>query len=436
MPRRHRYEPLNVYVNGRKLGQLRREPSGAIEFEYDADWLAWPSAFPASLSLPLREDPYVGRPVLAVFDNLLPDNTVLRQRIATQTGAPGIDAYSLLSRIGRDCVGAMQFLPPDELPGPAGAVNGQKISQREIIELLSRLATAPLGMGRDERFRISIAGAQEKTALLFWDGHWYKPEGATATTHIFKPSIGQLPNGLNLTHSVENEYLCLRMLQALGVPAAKATMKTFGDRRVLIVERFDRRWTDNGRLLRLPQEDCCQALSVPPTLKYQSEGGPGVESILNLLKGSDDAIGDQRRFLKAVVVFWLIGATDGHAKNFSIFLLPRNRYQMAPLYDVLSAQPNVTARQIPHNKFKLAMSVGKNHYVVDRIAPRHFVESARAAGLGEKIVHSIFEELYDLAPVAVDQLLASLPKKFPDEVAGPIRSGLLKRLGALDVRSH
>ena len=243
MPRRHRYEPLNVYVNGRKLGQLRREPSGAIEFGYDPDWLAWSSAFPASLSLPLREDPFIGAPVIAVFDNLLPDNDALRQRIAAQTGAPGIDAYSLLSRIGRDCVGAMQFLAPDEEPGPAGAVKGQKISQKEIIELLSRLATAPLGMGRDESFRISIAGAQEKTALLFWDGHWYKPEGTTATTHIFKPSIGQLPNGLNLTHSVENEYLCLRMLQALGVSAAKATMERFGDRRVLIVERFDRRWT-------------------------------------------------------------------------------------------------------------------------------------------------------------------------------------------------
>jgi serine/threonine-protein kinase HipA len=434
MARRHRYEPLHVYINSRKLGQLRREASGAIEFCYDSDWLAWSSAFPASLSLPLREDPYTGAPVLAVFDNLLPDNDALRQRIAVRTGAAGIDAYSLLSSIGRDCVGAMQFLPPDEEPGPAGAVQGHRVSNREISGLLSSLATAPLGIGRDENFRISIAGAQEKTALLFWKGHWHKPDGTTATTHIFKPSIGQLPNGLNLAHSVENEYLCLKVLQALGVPVANGTMDTFGGRRVLIVERFDRLWTADGRLLRLPQEDCCQALSVPPTRKYQSEGGPGVESILKLLRGSDNPTDDQRRFLKAIVVFWLLGATDGHAKNFSIFSLPGNRYRMTPLYDVLSAQPNVAARQIPRNKFKLAMSVGKSkHYVINRIVPRHFVQSAHATGLGEKIVESIFEELYDLGPAAVDQVFAGLPKDFPEEVAEPLRSGILERLGVLDL---
>src|SRR5208337_95537 len=114
-----------------------------------------------------------------------------------------------------------------------------------------------------------------------------------------KPSIGQLPNGVDLTHSVENEYLCLCLLESLGLAAAKARMNRFGDRSVLIVERFDRHWSEDGRLLRLPQEDSCQALSIPPTLKYESEGGPGITDILKMLRGSDEPLSDQRSFLKA-----------------------------------------------------------------------------------------------------------------------------------------
>ncbi len=303
MARQRRYIPLNVYLNSRLVGQLRRNLAGAIAFQYGADWLTWPHALPVSLSMPLREDAYTGTPVLAVFENLLPDNEELRRRIAARAKTEGTDAYSLLNAIGRDCVGALQFLPPDVDPEPAGAIDGTPISKGEISALLANLAASPLGIGEDEGFRISIAGAQEKTALLYWNKRWYKPHGTTATTHIFKPSIGQLSNGLDLTYSVENEYLCLKLLAALGLPAAKAQMATYGDRRVLIVERFDRLRTQDGRLLRLPQEDCCQALSVVPSRKYQSDGGPGIETILQLLRGSDTPTADQQSFLKAVSPF-------------------------------------------------------------------------------------------------------------------------------------
>jgi len=322
MPRRARYEPLNVFLNGRLVGQLRRETSGAVSFQYDQSWLDWESALPVSLSLPIRQQAYVGAPVLAVFENLLPDSDRLRHQIAARAHAEGTDAYSLLAAIGHDCVGALQFLATDSEPGPAGALDAVPVSDHEIANILDNLATVPLGITEDESFRISIAGAQEKTALLRWNDRWYKPRGTTATTHIFKPSIGKLPNGVDLTASVENEYLCLKILRELGLPATNADMKTFGDRRVLIVERFDRLWTRDKRLLRLPQEDCCQALSVPPNLKYESDGGPGIPGIVRMLRGSDDAASDQRSFLKANIVFWLLGATDGHAKNFSVFLSP------------------------------------------------------------------------------------------------------------------
>jgi serine/threonine-protein kinase HipA len=432
MARRRSYEPLNVYLNSRLVGQLRREPSGAIEFQYGGEWLSWQHTLPISLSLPLRENAYSGAPVSAVFENLLPDNDTIRNRIAARARAAGTDAYNLLSAIGHDCVGALQFLSADIDPGPAGVVDGVRVSNKEIADILANLATNPLGVSEDENFRISIAGAQEKTALLYWQNRWYKPRGTTATTHILKPSIGRLPNGIDLTHSVENEYLCLKLLESFGLPAAQASMEQFGERRVLIVERFDRLWAQDGRLLRLPQEDCCQALSVPPTLKYESDGGPGVEQILRLLRDGDNPSEDQRTLMKTMVVFWLLGATDGHAKNFSIFLSPGGRYRMTPLYDVISAQPSVSASEIRPNQFRLAMTVGNTrHYRINTIAARHFVETAQRAGIGKRIMVSIFDELRETAMNAVRNTVAQLPKNFPEEITRAIQLGINKRLQAI-----
>lgn len=429
MPRQRRYHPLAVFLNGRLVGHLGREASGAIDFRYNPDWLNWGSAFPVSLSLPLREDRYLGASVIAVFDNLLPDNDALRRRMAERVGADGTDAYSLLAAIGRDCVGALQFLPEGEEPGAAGMVEGKPIGDEEIARILGDLSAAPLGLGEDADFRISIAGAQEKTAFLSWKDRWHKPLGTTATTHILKPEIGRLPNGLDLTASVENEFLCLRLTAALGIPSARVEMARFGHRRTLVVERFDRRWTRDGRLLRLPQEDCCQALSVPPTRKYQSEGGPGIAGILDLLKGSDEPEQDQTQFLKAVIAFWLLGATDGHAKNFSLFLSPGGRFRLTPLYDVISAQPSADAGQIPRNRMKLAMSVGdKRHYVVDTVMPRHFIQTAARAGVGASIVERAFTEIRAAAPGAVEQVRNELPKGYPIPMADSIIGGFENRL--------
>lgn len=310
------------------------------------DWLSWAHALPISLSLPLREDPYSGEPVMAVFDNLLPDSESVRRQIAERVQATGSDAYSLLAKLGRDCVGALQLLPEGIEPGTPGAVQGHAASTHDIARKLAALAHSPLGVSEDEEFRISIAGAQEKTALLRWRNRWHIPRGTTATTHILKPQIGRLPSRIVLSQSVENEYLCLKLTKAFGLPSAEVAIEDFEDQRVLVVERFDRLWSrGRKRLLRVPQEDCCQALSVPPGLKYESDGGPGMNDVLDLLQGSDESESDRRSFLKAQLIFWLLGATDGHAKNFSVFLHPGGRFGMTPLYDVMSAQPALDAHQ-------------------------------------------------------------------------------------------
>jgi serine/threonine-protein kinase HipA len=195
MGRKRAHVALNVFLNGRLVGILRRESTGAIDFRYEPDWLAWESTFPISLSLPLREDRYIGTPVINVFDNLLPDSDPIRKRVAERVGAEGTDAFSLLTALGHDCVGALQFLPDGIDPGPVGSADGKAVSEEDIADIIKNLASAPLGMSEDVDFRISIAGAQEKTALLRKDGRWFKPTGTTATTHILKPQIGTLPNG-------------------------------------------------------------------------------------------------------------------------------------------------------------------------------------------------------------------------------------------------
>ncbi|CAN7609285.1 type II toxin-antitoxin system HipA family toxin [Phenylobacterium sp. LjRoot164] len=433
MARRARAGPLDVYLNGRLVGRLRREASGAIDFVYDESWLAWSNTMPISLSLPLREERYVGAPVAAVFDNLLPDNEAIRARVAAKVGAEGVDAFSLLAALGRDCVGALQFQAEGQAPPQVELPQGEIVSNHQIEEILSNLARSPLGIERDADFRISIAGAQEKTAFLRSGEAWRRPFGATPTTHIFKPQIGRLPNGLDLSNSVENEYLCLTLLRALGLATANVEMASFGDRRVLVVERFDRRWLADGRLLRVPQEDFCQALSTPWTLKYESDGGPGVVRCMSLLAVSDEPNLDRQAFMKTIMSFWLLAATDGHAKNFSLFLHPGGRARMTPLYDVLSAQPSLAAGQVRHNQMKLAMAVGdKRRYRVDEVAPRHFVQTGLAAGLSEVTTLELLAGLVEEGPTALANALGALPKDFPDAVSAPIAEGFLQRIEKIE----
>jgi serine/threonine-protein kinase HipA len=214
---------------------------------------------------------------------------------------------------------------------------------------------------------------------------------------------------------------------------AKTEVARFGDRKVLVVERFDRRWRGNDQLLRLPQEDFCQALSAPSGRKYQSMGGPGAVDLLTRLQESDAPLSDQAQVLKSQILFWLIGATDGHAKNFSLFLRPGGRFQLTPFYDVLSAQPAFDSKRIPHNKYKLAMSVGaKPHYTIPDIHGRYFVETAKAAGLGSTTIRRVLDEVRADAAGAAERAREQMSADFPDNVNASISAAIIARLPRLD----
>lgn len=432
MARRKTHAPLNVLINNRMVGRLSKEANGAVNFQYDQSWLDWSPAFAISLSLPLRETAFSGEPVVAVFDNLLPDNPNVRRRVAERMGAQGTDYFSLLGAIGRDCVGAMQFIP-DDLPADAAPyVKGEPISDTEIESMLASLATAPLGVDKEQEFRISIAGVQEKTALLWHEGRWKRPIGTTPTTHMLKPQLGEIPTAfgpIDMAASVDNEHYCLKLMEAFGLDVAQTDIVTFGERRVLVVERFDRLWRNDQHLLRLPQEDCCQAMGIPSAQKYQNNGGPSMADILTLLQRSDEPQKDQTDFFKSQILFWLIGATDGHGKNFSIFLKPEGRYGLTPFYDVLTAQPAFDKRQIPNNKYKLAMSAGKSrHYRILEIMGRHFVQSGKAAGLGSTLMRKAIESILDNADIAGDRARAKMPGDFVHDIHESVVDAIAKRI--------
>jgi serine/threonine-protein kinase HipA len=418
---------LYVYMNGSEVGEYMQTKGGAQEFTYSDSWLENNSAIPVSLSLPLTEKKHKGEAVFNYFDNLLPDNREIRDRIQARVGARTSQAFDLLAEIGRDCVGAIQLLS-DRTIINVKKIEGTPLSETEIADELRNYKSKPLGMTKDDEFRISIAGAQEKTAFLFHEGNWQKPIGATPTTHIFKLPIGKIEHsGVDLSESIENEWLCLRILKEFDLNVAKADIVTFEDQKALIVRRFDRELShDRSWIIRNPIEDMCQANGISPAIKYESDGGPGISTIMELLQSSIEPEEDRRHFMKSVFIFWLLGAIDGHAKNFSIFLHSGGRFQLTPLYDVLSAHPMVAKRQFEHRDLKMAMALrGKNtHYKAHDMMPRHWHEEAKKTSFPEKEIKAIIDTTIAQIDVAVDKLATDLPTDFPDHIASPIFEGI------------
>ncbi|MFO7713028.1 type II toxin-antitoxin system HipA family toxin [Desulfosarcina sp.] len=427
MGRRRRAADLYVSMNGQKVGILTRNSSGKLEFSYSQDWTTSDYRRPLSLSLPLSRSTYAGDRVENFFDNLLPDSQPIRNRIQARFGTSSNQCFDLLWHIGRDCVGALQ-LTPDEMPPEVQRIDARAMTDSQIAEILRNYPTMPLGMREGESFRISIAGAQEKTALLWLNGQWHLPLGATPTSHIFKLPSGRLQHsGMDLSDSVENEWLCHLILKGYGIPVANAKMRTFDDVKALVVERFDRLWAeDRSWLMRLPQEDMCQALNIPPALKYENDGGPGIAGIMEVLLGSSESLSDRRTFMTVILLFWLLAAIDGHAKNFSIFLLPGGRFRLTPFYDILSAFPLVGSQPLEHRKLKMAMAIQGNrrHYHWWPILYRHWLSTSKACRFPPDEMEAIIDRTLAKMDDVITGVAGQLPPAFPEEVAGPVFNGM------------
>lgn len=432
MGRKRKGRVLNVYVGSSKVGRYSRESSGATSFRYDPKWLSSERAFPISLSMPLSDRVWSGDGASSYFEGLLPDDHTVREKIAAREQAESAGIFDLLAVIGRDCVGALRFVPEGLDSSDPAKMTYRPVRDSEIATRIASLATTPLGVHTDDDdFRISIAGIQEKTAFLRVDTQWQLPLGPTPTSHIFKPAMKEGPDGVDFSDTPWNEWLCLTLCRALGLETANAEVLTFADKPVIVVERFDRAWHD-GVLYRLPQEDICQALGVPPVRKYQSNGGPSIIDVLEFLHGAVAPHEDRLTFMKTQIVFWLLTAIDGHAKNFSIFLTPGG-YKLTPLYDVISTAPYL---EFPVQKIKLAMAIGnKGYYRLNQIQLRHFYQTGQKAGLRKQDMDSIFSGLAARMDDAIAEAAAlAADAGMPESTAEPILACVNKRVGMIDVR--
>lgn len=433
---------LDVWMNGEHVGVWTASRSGVPRWQYADGWLASPRARPLSLSLPFvpGNPPHAGRQVAAWFDNLLPDSAAIRDRLRRRFRTRSAGAFDLLAAVGRDCVGAVQLVPAGADPGDVRRIHGDPLDAPDVARLLRGVtATPPLGLAADPatELRLSIAGAQEKTALLRLDGRWMLPRGPTPTTHLLKLPLGLVGNlRADLRDSVENEWLCMRLLAALGLPVPPVEIATFADdvgvEKALVVERFDRRLVADGDrpwIARLPQEDLCQATGTPPDQKYERDGGPGITACLALLAGGERARDDARVFAAAQLAFWLLAAPDGHAKNFSVFLR-RGGYVLTPLYDVLSAWPIIGTgpSEWPVQQVRLSMALRgagpgrRPHRVLHRIGIPHWRALAHQTGAPDAFAELV--ALVDRAAGAVATVEGELPADFPARVWDRIAAGV------------
>ncbi|HEV8496771.1 MAG TPA: type II toxin-antitoxin system HipA family toxin [Gemmatimonadaceae bacterium] len=433
---------LDVWMNGELVGVWYASRSGTPLFRYETDWLTSPRARPLSLSLPFvpGNEPHRGEVVDSWFDNLLPESAAIRQRIRRRFATVSTGAFDLLTAIGRDCVGAVQLTTSGTEPPDARRIEADPITDSQVAAILRGVTEVrPLGMDdHPDEFRISIAGAQEKTALLRLRGRWHVPSGSTPTTHMLKLPLGLIGHmRADLRDSVENEWLCMHLLGELGLPVPNTEIGRFsdgvGEEKALVVERFDREFapvsgSHRKWITRLPQEDFCQALGVPAARKYESDGGPGIPEGLSLLAGGVRPTEDSVVFAKAQLVFWLLAAPDGHAKNFSIFLR-RDGYVLTPLYDVISAWPVVGrgANQWAQQKVKLAMAVRgtRPHRELNRIAYRHWVQLASQTGARDALDQ--LAAMVHGADAALHRVESTLPRGFPEQVWTTISRGVLSQ---------
>ncbi len=418
---------LSVLLNGALIGHVTRDARQRLRFSYEATWREAEHAVPLSLSMPLAASEHGSKAIEAFMWGLLPDNEQVLERWARQFHVSARNPMTLLAHVGEDCAGAVQFLSPErsaQLSGP-GPFQVHWLTEHDVAERLRALRgdqTAWRSAGDTGQF--SLAGAQAKTALFCQHGRWGVPEGRTPTTHILKPPISGFDG------HAQNEHFCLVLARALGLPTATSHVMHFEDEPAIVVERYDRYFTSAAAadaattqpVLRLHQEDLCQALAVPPTRKYQNEGGPTPREIVALLRAhSSNPTEDVATFLDALIFNWLTAGTDGHAKNYSLLLGARAQVRLAPLYDLGSSLPYPTLDQ---RRLALAMKLGDT-YRVREVAAREFKQLAHEIELDER---HVLERAAELATRIAELLRPVYEREQANGLEHPIMERLVERL--------
>lgn len=388
---------LHVFWERRLVGELSQE-EGRLGFSYDLEYRSLPGALPLSRQLPLSDGGFDDRAARAFFANLLPEGEIRRQ-VARQLGVSAENTFALLEGIGGDCAGAVSVLRPGEVPGVSGGYRA--IAPEELARELASLPTHPFLAG-EEGVRLSLAGAQNKLPVFIDQGAYFIPEGNLPSSHILKTAIERLDD------TVTNEAFCMNLAHQVGLPVPPAQVADIAGEKVYLVERYDRVRLASGSVERLHQEDFCQALGVPPELKYQQEGGPGFADCFSLVGGwSTEPVLDTLHLLRWSLFNFLIGNADAHAKNLS-FLYHAKGVRLAPFYDLLST----AVYERVNNKFAMKMGGQKDpRYLM----PNDLAAFAKEAGIGLRAVKGQLGELCEKVAAEV----APLAQIYRDSYANP-----------------
>lgn len=360
---------LTVRLYGENLAQVRQDTRGRVSLEYSTEPSPARAAVPLSLSMPFGTTSYPPSKVVPYLEGLLPDNDEVRDAWARNFNVSPRNAFALLRHIGRDCAGAVEFLPAEEQDIDA---NTTIVSEEDIRKRLHKLSKNPAGwLVSGERW--SLPGAQSKFTLARqMNGEWTETRGSAPSTHIFKPGISEYRDQALV------EHVSMTAARSVGLRAAKTEYREFAGQPALVVTRFDRRRAPDGSIVRVHQEDMCQALSVYPRNKYEASGGPSAAKIARLLMdNATDGPADVWEFAQYLIFNYLIGAPDAHAKNYSIMHTP-GLTRIAPLYDVASALPYEASEHSEINQ--AAMSIGGKR-TFGTVHGRHWDRLARSMGL-------------------------------------------------------
>lgn len=401
-------EALSIWLSGTKVALVEQE-RGRLRLSYTEDALdRFPLGSPLlSLSLPLTSRRYPQGVVRAFLDGLLPEGDA-RRAVADGFDLVASDTFGLVRALGRDCAGALIIQPDDEPPPPQPTtLTAEPLSEADIAELVGNLRSAPLGVS--DTVRVSLAGMQEKLLLTRMpDGSWGRPVAGTPSTHILKPEHASYPN------TVENEAFCMRMAKHLGLPVASVETTTIGGRRLIVVERYDRVVSPDGRVDRLHQEDFCQALGIHPDKKYQEDGGP---SLLDLGEVLQAAAGPDplEMLLRGVTLNVVIANGDAHGKNFSLLHTRSGALQLAPFYDLMST--------LSYGDNRLAMYVDDVRRP-DRVTADRIVNEATKWGISRhrapEVVEDVLARASDAAEAArreTDDVPPSLLETIDSQIA-------------------
>jgi serine/threonine-protein kinase HipA len=416
---------LIAILNGQEIGRVLRDRRGRLTFVYAEAWRAARGAYPLSLSMPLVAAVHGHRPIEAFLWGLLPDNEAVLDRWARRFQVSARSPFALLSQVGEDCAGAVQFVRDDRLDAVTGD-GPQLVDWLDEDAIAERLRTlrADHAAWRSPRDtgQFSLAGAQPKTALFHEQDRWGIPAGRTPTTHILKPPTGEFDG------HAENEHLCLRLAARLGLIVARSEVRRFGDQVAIVIERYDRARTPTG-IARVHQEDLCQALAILPTRKYENDGGPGARAAVDLLRSvSGRPQEDVQRFMDALAFNWLIAGSDAHAKNYSLLIGAEGRARLAPLYDIASILPYDFDLQ----RVRLAMKVGGAYRLRD-IGPLQWRRLATDLRLDPG---KLIDRIREMAAMLPDHLADSRTAAGAEGLDHPLMAKLSDTLVARAMRCH